>query len=91
MLAADDIGEVPAAPVRRPWKPGEGTLVTLRGGTDPTSAPGTGYLGSGLAVVPTAGSRQGSPWGGSHSAMSDVPEDDSFESWRESGLGARAE
>ena len=59
MLAADDIGEVPAAPVRRPWNPGEGTLVTLRGGTDPTSAPGTGYLGSGLAVVPTAGSRQG--------------------------------
>lgn len=24
MLAADEIGEVPAAPVRRPWKPGKG-------------------------------------------------------------------
>lgn len=48
MLAADEIGEVPAAPVRRPWKPGEGTLVTLRGDTDPTPTPalGTGYLGS---------------------------------------------
>lgn len=34
MLPADEIGRVSAAPVRCPWKPGEGTLVTLWGGTD---------------------------------------------------------
>lgn len=34
MLPAAEIGKAPAAPVRRPWWPGEGTLVARGGGTD---------------------------------------------------------
>lgn len=34
MLLAAEIGKAPATPVRRPWWPGEGTLVAQGSGTD---------------------------------------------------------
>lgn len=94
MLAADETGEVPAAPVRRRWRPTRG-----RDAGDPVMAqtphprPGdivsAGLTWKRLAVVPTARGCLGRPWGGSPGAVSDVPEDDSCESWREGALCPR--